>query len=345
MKLEARDLPAALRRFDPAVRLVLLWGPDEGRARALAADVLRAAAGGEGAVERVELTGAQLAADPGRLGDEAASVSMFGARTAIFVEGAGEECCEAVSILLDAPAAGNPVVMLAGNLRKGSKLVALAEGSPLALSHACYAPAADAAAREVVRLAAAHGLRVDRAAAAMLVEASAGEIGVIERELEVLALYHDSAATPVELGPADLPPRDGEPGEAAFAALVDAVLGGAPSKLGRQLASFRAQGVTGVPLLRAVGRRLWLLLELGQAVEAGASPERAVAAAKPPVFWKERDGVTAQLRRWPLTGVRRAQARLLAAERDIKAAGSAGDLLADHALLSIARQAAAAARR
>ena len=56
----------------------------------------------------------------------------------IRVAGAGESAQEAVRLLLASPAAGNPVVMLAGDLSKSSGLRKLAEESPLALALISY---------------------------------------------------------------------------------------------------------------------------------------------------------------------------------------------------------------
>ena len=64
----------------------LLHGPDQSGSRALARRIA-AAMGAE--AERIELSGAELRADPARLADEAASISLFGGARYILVEPAG----------------------------------------------------------------------------------------------------------------------------------------------------------------------------------------------------------------------------------------------------------------
>ena len=101
--------------------------------------------------------GAELKADPARLADEAASISMFGGARWILVEPAGDESVPALEALLDAPAAGNPVAVLAGALKPASKLLKLALGAADALAFASYVPDAREADRLVAELARAIG--------------------------------------------------------------------------------------------------------------------------------------------------------------------------------------------
>ena len=67
--------------------------------------------------ERIDLSGAELKADPARLADEAAAISMFGGARWILVEQAGDEILPALEALIEAPAAGNPVAIVAGALK------------------------------------------------------------------------------------------------------------------------------------------------------------------------------------------------------------------------------------
>jgi outer membrane murein-binding lipoprotein Lpp len=56
--------------------------------------------------ERIDLSGAELKADPARLGDEARSQSLFGGARHIFARVNGDDACEAVKILLETSEAG-----------------------------------------------------------------------------------------------------------------------------------------------------------------------------------------------------------------------------------------------
>ena len=153
MKANKGQIDKALKA--PAeTRFFLLHGPDESGSRALA-KALGAAMGAE--AERVDLTGAELKADPARLADEAASISMFGGARWILVEPAGDEIVPALEALLEAPAAGNPVAVVAGALKPASKLLKLALAAPGALAFASYVPDARDADRLALDMARARG--------------------------------------------------------------------------------------------------------------------------------------------------------------------------------------------
>lgn len=341
MKLAKGELARLLERPDPSVRLFLFHGPDEAASRDLAAKLAAKLADPSDPMGRTDIPASSLGSDPGRLADEAASVSMFGGAKLIRVEGAGEDALEAVQLLLDVPAAGNPVVMTAGSLKKGSKLLALVEGARGALSHISYEPEVRDLGAVVSEVAAELGLQPSRAAVSKLIDACAGDRGILRRELEKLALYLDARAdAPQRLDVEHLAAVGADLGEADFGALVEAVAGGRPGEADRQIRRLEGQGIAGIALLRAVARRLWLLAELRTAVEAGLTPAAAVDSARPPVFWKEKPAITAQLGRWRSERLRTALERLLEAERDIKKSGTAGDVLASQALLAVAVQAA-----
>ncbi len=137
MKPALARLARALDSADPAIRLYLFHGPDEAGARAFAGR-LQAALGAD--AERVDLAGDVLKSDPARLADEAAAISLFGGRRWIRVDPAGDESFAAVVALLEAPAAGNPVAIIAPNLRKDARLVTLASESDAAIVESFYAP-------------------------------------------------------------------------------------------------------------------------------------------------------------------------------------------------------------
>ncbi len=85
---------------------------------------------------------------------------MFGGARWILVEPAGDEIVPALEALLEAPAAGNPVAVVAGALKPASKLLKLALAAPDALAFASYVPDARDADRLVAELARAEGLIV-----------------------------------------------------------------------------------------------------------------------------------------------------------------------------------------
>ena len=318
-------------------RFFLLYGPDESGSRALAK--LAATSAGEGA-ERIEVAGAELRSDPARLADEAASLSLFGGGRYIVVEPAGDECLAAVEALLEAPAAGNPVVLVAGALKPASKLLKLALAAPAALVHASYTPEGPEMERLVQEMARAEGLVLRPDVARRLADACAGNRAVLAQELAKFALYLGSAPErPLPLEHDAIDAVGASAGEGDLSRLVDCVSGGKPELLGGELARLSSEGVEGIPLIRAVLRRMSLLSRLRGQVERGSNVDAVMASQGKPLFWKEKPAVAQQLGRWRAELLAKSVSRLVEAERQAKASGGAGNAAVAEELFAIARQA------
>jgi DNA polymerase III subunit delta len=319
-------------------RVFLLYGPDDAGSRALARIAARAA-GPE--AERIDLTGAELKADPARLADEAASISLFGGARTILVDPAGDESVAAVEALLEAPAAGNPVVLVAGALKPASKLLKLALAAPAALAHASYAPEGQEAERLVHDLAREEGLTLRPDLARRLVSACGGNRAILALELGKLALYADAAPDrPRQIDHDALDAIGAASEEGDLSRVVEAVSGGRLELLQAELARLSSQGIEGIPLIRAVLKRMLLLSRLRGEVERGSSVDAVMASQGKSLFWKEKPAVAQQLGRWRADLLAKSVGRLLEAERQAKASGGLGAAAVDEELFAIARQAA-----
>jgi len=337
VKADSGRISQIARAWPADVRLVLLCGPDEGATSDLASALTKKFGDN---VER--LAGKAVAEDPQALIAAAMSLSMFGDATLVVVEGLDEPGLPAVEALLAGPA-GNPVLALSGALKKTNKLKILADESPAIACLESYEPNLANARRLIDELAGPMGLTVEREAATSLFEATEGNRLLLRRELEKLALYRDaSPQRPARIDASDVAAVGFGAGDADQQALVDAISSGATARAVELLGRFPAN--MAIPLLRALERRLGLLLSLREAVDNGTSPKAAVEGARPPIFWKERDAIAAMLPLWTRTGLADAMTRLLAAERAVKTPGSLADQGAAHSLIEIARKAAAGRR-
>nr|WP_157025953.1 DNA polymerase III subunit delta [Sphingomonas horti] len=321
---------------DPAVRCFLLYGPDEASSRALA-DRLGSAMGSD--AERVDLDGATLARDPALLADEAASTSLFGGARWIRVRASGDEATEAVEALLSAPQAGNPVAIVAGALKPASKLLKLALASPAVSAFASYLPDVREAGPLVAGMAAPLGLRVAADVARRIFDAAAGDRAVMARELEKIAAFLDAGPdAPRDVEGATLDAIGAGEGESSAAALIDAVLTGNLRGTVDELRQLAESGEDGVPLVRAMHRRLLQLAALrGEADRSGI--ESAIAGAGKSLFWKEKPIVEAELRRWSSADLAMLVERITAAQAQLLESGSAGTMGPSQELLTIARAA------
>jgi DNA polymerase-3 subunit delta len=338
MKPEEARLRRALDAADPAIRFYLLYGPDEAGSRALA-DRLAAAMGAE--AERIDLTSGQLKADPARLADEAAAISLFGGKRWIRLEPATDDAIEAVQALLEAPAAGNPVAAIGGALRKDSKLVKLVAASNAALSHQSWVPEGRNAAALVVEVGRELGLQIRNDVANRVASACNADRALITRELEKMALYLDAAPDrpkPLENDALDALGAAMEEGD--LSRLSNAVFSGQPGEADAELARLANEGIEDIPVLRALARRALQLAQLRAQMAEGESIDRVMETAGKAIFWKEKPVIQGQLQRWTPDGLATAISRLAEAERQVKAPGYVGGALVEEEVLAISRFAA-----
>ena len=335
MKANKSQLERALNSPPADIRFLLLYGPDESGSRALMKML------GPADAERIELSGAELKNDPARLADEAAAISLFGGPRVIIVEPAGDETLPAVEALIEAPAAGNPVAIVAGALKPTSKLLKLALTAPCALAFASYVPDARDAPKLVMELAREQGLGVRPDLARRIADSAAGNRAVIAQELAKFALFLDAAPErpkQIEADTVDAVGAANEEGD--LSRLVESASGGDVKTLRSELVRLSSEGIEGIPLIRAMLRRMTLLAKLRGEVERGNSVDSVMATQGKAIFWKEKDAVAAQLSRWSSDLIAKSMSRLLEAERQVKASGGLGPLAVDEELFAICRQAA-----
>lgn len=337
MKANKAQLDKALRAPQDT-RFFLLHGPDEAGSRALVKQ-LAAALGPE--AERIDLSGTELKTDPARLADEAASISLFGGARYVVVEPCGDEAIAAVEALMEAQAAGNPVLLVAGALKPASRLLKLALADPAVIAFASYVPDAKDAHKLVQELARDHNVTIRPDIARRIADQAGGNRAIVAQELAKYALFLDAGPTrPRELDEEAIEAVGAASEEGDLSRLVDSVTGGRPDMLQAELLRLSSEGIEGIPLIRAVFRRMSLLARMRAEVDRGASVDGVMASQGKAVFWKEKDMVAAQLSRWRSDLIAKGMSRLLEAERQAKASGGLGAVAVDEELFAISRQAA-----
>ncbi|QLC25650.1 DNA polymerase III subunit delta [Parasphingopyxis algicola] len=337
MKANRGQIARALSAPGDDVRFYLLYGPDRSGSEALAA-LLGKAMGDE--AERIDFSGPELKADPAKLADEAAAISLFGGARYIRIDPAGDEIFAAVEALIEAEKAGNPVVAVAGALRATNKLVKLAFGSDVAMACASYAPEGRDADRLVIEMGQEAGLQIAPDIAQRLARGCHGDRAILASELAKLALYLDAAPDrPRRIEHDALDALAANADEGDLSRLANVVLSGDLPALDRELTQLASEGLVGIPLLRAVLRRLLLLAKLRAEVEQGNSAQSVIAKAGRAIFWKDKPVITDQVERWRSDALAIAINRASDAERTLKSSGGPGMVAADEELFAIARKA------
>ncbi len=323
----------------PDVRLFLVFGQDE----SAIADIAGQMAAQLGAAERIDLDSDRIRNDPALLADEASALSLFGDKRYVRLNFRREEGLAAVENLLELENGANPVIAIAGNLTKASKLRKLAESHKRAMAHICYLPEEGTAAASVMAYAATLGLKLDRSLGARIARYTGQDRKLAQAEIEKLALYYDAAPErPMTVEVTAFEALSAETGEENVGGLVNQVMGGELRLLGRELASARDMGVDAIRIIRALQRRVALLSSLRAKLDAGSNAGAVVKATRS-IFFKEADEFVKQLGRWPSARLAGLNGHLLEVEAKLMSVKDGlGSVILEEELIRIAR---AAARR
>jgi DNA polymerase-3 subunit delta len=334
VKATRASIGRALERPDSKLRFYLFHGPDEGQSRALAARLLDAL----GATKSVVAAGA-VKSGAVSLVDEASAIGLFGGTRLIWVEPAGDDIAEAVAALLDGPDPESVVAAIAGQLRKSSALLKVAEASPRALAFASYVPEGEDAERMVIDLARRLGLKASQSVAARLADECANDQAVIARELDKLALYLDASPNSPRDFDHDAIDAVGAGSRGDAMRLADLALLGELGELGALMDKLRTDGWDAIPVIRSLQRRVLMLAPMRARVERGERPDAVMTSLGKALFFKDKANVGRMLRTWSAAELATIAARAGTLERTLMFVQPPAQEALGEELLAIGRKA------
>ncbi len=347
--LKGKAIEAFVARRDPATAAVLIYGRALGLVKERAETLARAVvADFKDPFNYVELTEADLKAEPARLADEAIALSFSGGERVVRLRTSGDAAASAAKTLVDGLESGalkpNALTIIeAGDLAKTSKLRKLFEGGRHVVALPCYddspadvrAMAAEAAERE--------GLRFDPEALDLLTAHLGTDRGVSRAEIDKLILFVGPQA--VREGGRDTIHTDDVKASLVDASseALDATAGeaadGATRRLAASLDRLASAGASPIGLLRALQRQFARLRTARAAIDRGASLSDAVSRLRPPVFFAERKPFEARVGRWRTEDLDRVLDLILNAELEAKRTGSPQREIVERLALQLAARA------
>jgi DNA polymerase III subunit delta len=334
MKLPAGRVETFLKRPDPAIRAVLLFGPDSGLVRERADALGRTVTQDLSDPFRVaDLTGALIAADPARLSDEAAQIGLMGGRRLVRVREAGDSQSALFSRFLAGTPSDSLVVVEAGDIPARGSLRRVFDDAPAGVAIGCYPDTARDLAEVIRTTLAAHNITASRDASEFLVTHLGGDRLLTRSELEKLALYVGDGGR-VEIDDAQAAITD-----SATLSLDDAVLAateGNGAALDRALGRVFQEGEAPVSVIRAALRHLQRLHALSARIASGDAIDNALRSARPPIFFKQQDSFRRQLALWNESRLRRQLDLLVTAEARLKTTGIPAETVCRAALFELA---------
>lgn len=340
MKIEPRQADAFLKKPDPRIRGVVIYGNDDGLIAERAAQLARTVCEDlKDPFRVVDIAGDALKADPARLADEFGAMSLMGGRRVIRVRPAGEESANALENLVAATAGDALIILEGGNLTPRSSLRTLAETEPSLAALPCYADTEQDLERLVEGAARAEGFTVEEDALAWIIDRLGGDRGQSRSEIDKLLLYKigDESKT---ITLADAAAVMGDTSAMDIDDVVGATFDGDLVTLDRALDRVFAEGGNAVQLVRALQRHADQLHVVSGHAKAGGNLEAAMFKVRGlPRGGPVRRRFEGHLRRWPLPRLGLALTRILDAELDCKTTGFPDQVIARRLCLSLARAA------
>lgn len=312
----------------------LVFGPDSGLVRERAERLARSVVPDlNDAFQVSELDDAALSADPARLADEAAAISMLGGRRVVRVRGAGNSLAKLLASFLAAPSGDALVVVESADLAKGSALRKVFEDAANAAALACYADSARDLAQVVRDAMKEEGLAITGDAVEEAVARLGSDRGVTRRELEKLALYaRDSGKVTAE----DVRAVMGDEAEARTEEVCDAAGEGNWQQLDLALSRLWAHDTSPVAIVRIALSHFQRLAQVRTLVDRGEPLEGALKKLRPPVHFSRQSTFRAQVSRWSALRLQSALDVLLETEALCKTTAIPSEAVCGRALFNIA---------
>ncbi len=335
MKTTKATIGRAVDQPNAQIRFYLFHGPDDAQSRALGARLVQALG-----ASKFILAGGAVKSDPASLADEAGAMSLFGGARAIWIEPAGDDIVTGVEALLEGTSVENPVIAIAGALRKTSALLKLAEASPQSVAFAAYLPEGQDALRMVADLGRSFGLKVSPSVAARIADAASNDQALVSQELQKLALYLDASPhSPKELDQEAVDAVGTDTAEGDVMRLADLALSGEVDALVEELSRLPAGGNEGIPVVRSLQRRLIMLAPARARVERGESPDAVMTSLGRSLFWKDKALVARMLSQWNAERLAKVADRAGRLERGLMFSSAPEQPALGEELLAIAREA------
>jgi DNA polymerase-3 subunit delta len=330
--VKASDVEAFLARPDPARPVVLVFGPDAGlvseRVNALVKTLVDDP---DDPFSLVRLEGEEVAANPGRLVEEAQTIPLFGGRRAVWLKAGGRNIAPAVEELLALAASECRVVIEAGDLRRSAPLRTLVERAKNAVALPCYADTERDLARLIDSEMRAADLVLKPDARALLIPLLGGDRVASRNEIRKLALYARGRA---EIGVDDVTAVVSDASALALDDLIDTAFAGRPADLEALLAKVRTAGNPVGSIFFAAQRQLAQLHKWRTAIEAGGP--FSLDGLQPPLHFRRKSLVEAALKQWSAARLAAAMAELAASVLASRRTPALADTIAERALLSVA---------
>jgi len=338
-QLKAHEVDAYLKNPADNHKIFLVYGPDIGSVSEKATILAKSSkADLSDPFSTIKIDADDAAADPSRLADEAHTVSMFGGKRLIWVQGKTlKNLANAIQPIIDLPPQDSIVVIEAGDLKKSSPLRSRIEKSSSAIALPCYVDADKALVQIINEEIQIANLTIEPNALNLLKSLIGGDRLASRKEIQKLCLY---ASDKGKITEDDIFAIVGDASSLAVETVVDSASIGDIATMEKTFKKLIARGTSEVQIASAMQRHFQMLHLARSKMDAKRmSVQSVIGGMRPPVNFQRKAKVERALSIWRLDALTRTLSRLEKTSLDARAGGTLSSPLTATTLLAVAIEA------
>jgi DNA polymerase-3 subunit delta len=289
MKILPKQIATFLSSPSPEHSSILLFGPDSSKVSSYKQKLVAAISKQYGEeVNAVQYTYSEVKESPEVISDDLRSVQLFGGRNLVIVSDCGGTLTKTFKEFLERKLPGY-VIFLAGDLAKSSALRKAFENNATCAAISCYKPNNQEKRALITQFLNQESLIVENDIIGELIEILPDNELMIESELIKLAIFkgNDKQITLQDIQDCFI-----DTAESEKEGIVEGLLKGDKRLIDRELQRLFSQDGHEILMVRILLTFFTKAIELkAQMEEKGLSAHQAVSAAKPPLFFKQRDNM------------------------------------------------------
>ncbi len=333
--VKSHEAARFLKSPNRGISAILTYGTDAG----LASERARGAARSWAALEDppseiVRLGDADLETNPDRLSVELMTVPMFGGRKVILATAGRRINAKLLKELVTPGPLPGVLVIEAGNLKPTDALRSIFEKTKHAAAIACFPDEGRDLSVLVDDEIRSANMTISPEARELLIAQLGADRALSRGEIGKLILY---CADRKRIEFSDVEAIVSDASALNIDRIVNAAAVGKAGAAVRELTRALTSGENAQMIILALQRHFMRLHRIQAEVSAGRSTADAMKALRPPLHFKQKNAVSAQIRHWPMAVLTRAQQEISEAARNARRTGARDDLIAESLLLALAK--------
>lgn len=331
--VKANQVALFIKAIPPSIEAVLVFGPDEGlvaeRARDIAERFQRATTPSG---EIVRLEDQEIEADPDCLALELKTIAMFGGRRIVRTAASRRVTTAVLKPLLAGGQLEGRLVVEAGNLKADDGMRALFEKTETLAALPCYGDDGQDLDRLVTDVLREARMEISADARQMLIARLGADRGLSRAELDKLVLF-TKGRRGIEVE--DIEAVVGDASAQTLDRVLHAMIMGRRAEAVTELDRALAAGEHPQMIIGAIQRHLHRLHRVLALVEGGRPLADVLRGMRPPLYFKAKDALMAEIGQWSAGRAAEALERSAAALLSARTNSALESVLAERLVLEI----------